>query len=132
MADAPVVMVMPEYDCSKHIKKVIVTLDESKLEKKQHPNLIAALLRQIADYTDGWCSTEFAKDANLESKSGMIFYFTRDDKRTKFIDRIGFYFRKDIEAALSAKKAYRRSPKSGCSPQANNRGDDGSLKQYRW
>jgi hypothetical protein len=95
---------MAEHDCDKHIENVRVTLDSSKLKKKQHTNLIAALLRQIADYTDGWCSTEFAKDANLESNSGMIFYFTSDDKRTTFINRIGYYLREDIDAALSAKK----------------------------
>lgn len=95
---------MVEHDCSKHIKKVLVTLDKSKLTKNQHSNLIAALLRQIADYTDGWCSTEYAKDKDLESDSGMTFYFTADDKRTSFINRIGNYLREDIKDALTARK----------------------------
>ncbi len=95
---------MPERDCSKHIKRVVVTLNKSKLQKKQHSNLIAALLRQIADYTDGWCATEHAQDADLEKTSGMTFYFTTNDKRSKFIDRIGFYLREDIDSALDATK----------------------------
>jgi hypothetical protein len=96
---------MVEHDCSKHLKKVVVTLSRSRLQKKQHTNLIAALLRQIADYTDGWCATELARDADLDTSSGMAFYFTTDDKRTEFINRIGFYLRQDIEAALTASKA---------------------------
>ena len=95
---------MPERDCGKHVKRAIVTLDRSRLQKKQHTNLIAALLRQIADYTDGWCATEYAYDADLESSSGMTFYFTTGDKRTKFIDRIGFYLRGDIDTALTARR----------------------------
>ncbi len=35
----------------------------------------------------------------------MTFYFTTDEKRTKFINRIEYYLRKDISDALSAKKA---------------------------
>jgi hypothetical protein len=96
---------MPERDCTKHIKRVVVTLEKSELEKNQHSNLIAALLRQLADYTDGWCSTEHAQDADLDTESGMTFYFTTDEKRTKFINRIEYYLRKDISDALSAKKA---------------------------
>ena len=96
---------MPERDCRKHIKKVVVTIDRDKLEKKQHSNLIAALLRQIADYTDGWCATEYAKDADLDKTSGITFYFTADDKRDSFINRIAFYLREDIADALTARKA---------------------------
>lgn len=96
---------MTEHDCDKHVKKVIVTLDRSKLKKKQHTNLIAALLRQIADYTDGWCSTEHAKDNHLDHASGMTFYFTSDAKRSKFMDRIGLYLRADIDDALTARAA---------------------------
>jgi hypothetical protein len=99
------VMAMPEQNCNEHTEKVVVTIDTEDLKKKQHTNLIAALLRQIADYTDGWCATEYAKDENLESRFGMIFYFTSDEKRTRFIGRIGFYLRKDIATALSARKA---------------------------
>jgi hypothetical protein len=95
---------MGEGDCTQHLKKVLVTLNQAKLEKKQHSNLIAALLRQIADYTDGWCSTELAKDADLESSKGMTFYFTTEDKQTLFIDRIVFYLRSDVSAALKASK----------------------------
>jgi hypothetical protein len=94
---------MPEHDCSKHLTKVLVSLDQSKLQKKQHTNLIAALLRQIADYTDGWCATELARDADLEPGKAMSFYFTTDAKRTQFKDRIGLYLRSDIDSALSRK-----------------------------
>jgi len=93
---------MVERDCSKHVKGVIVTLDREKLKKKQHTNLIAALLRQIADYTDGWCSTEHAKDEDLDAASGMTFWFTTDEKRSSFISRIGYYLREDIDTALTA------------------------------
>ena len=95
---------MVERDCSEHIHHVIVILSLATLKKKQHSNLIAALLRQIADYTDGWCATELAKDADLISPDGMTFYFTDDEKRTQFINRIGFYLREDIADALSARK----------------------------
>lgn len=96
---------MAERDCTKHLKKVHVSIDKSKLESKQHTNLIAALLRQIADYTDGWCATEYAKDEDLVPPSSMTFYFTTNDKQTIFINRIGYYLRADIAAALSAVKA---------------------------
>lgn len=96
---------MVERDCSKHIKKVTAHLDTTELKKKQHTNLIAALLRQIADYTDGWCSTELAKDEDLVSPSSMVFYFTTDKKRTQFINRVGFYLREDIDAALTVEDA---------------------------
>jgi hypothetical protein len=96
---------MPERDCSNHTWRVVVTLNKELLEKKQHSNLIAALLRQIADYTDGWCSTEYAKDADLDGSGGITFYFTEGAKQTKFIDRIGYYLRNDIAAALTVKKA---------------------------
>ena len=92
---------MAERNCDKHTKKVTVKIDRSRLEKKQHSNLIAALLRQIADYTDGWCATEHAKDVDLDSASGMVFYFTTDERRDLFKNRISYYLREDIDTALS-------------------------------
>jgi hypothetical protein len=92
---------MPEHDCSKHLLKTRVSLNPSKLEKSQHYNLIAALLRQIADYTDGWCATEYAKDADLAPSKAMTFYFTSEEKRTQFDNRISIYLRKDINDALT-------------------------------
>jgi len=92
---------MTERDCGKHTIRIYVSLDESKLIKKQHSNLIAALLRQLADYTDGYCATEGADDADLKPGRSMSFWFTSADKRKKFNDRIGFYLRADVDAALT-------------------------------
>lgn len=92
---------MPERDCSKHTFRIRVSLDVAKLAAKQQSNLIAALLRQLADYTDGFCATEGADDADLKPGRSMSFWFTSTDKRKQFNDRIAFYLRADINAALT-------------------------------
>jgi len=83
------------------LKRIRVSLDQAKLQKNQHSNLIAALLRQLADYTDGFCATQLANDADLSPGKSMSFWFTSDDKRKSFDDRIGYYLRSDIDAALT-------------------------------
>ena len=95
---------MAERDCSKHTERLKVSLDSAKLKKKQHSNLIAALLRQLADYTDGWCATEGADDADLAAGKEISFWFTTDEKREQFDKRIGWYLRADINDALTRKK----------------------------
>lgn len=94
---------MAERDCSKHTECLKVSLDSTKLKKKQHSNLIAALLRQLADYTDGWCATEGADDADLAAGKAMSFWFTTAEKREQFDNRIGWYLRVDINDALTRK-----------------------------
>ena len=96
---------MPERDCSKHTFRIRVSLDKAKLAKKQRSNLIAALLRQIADYTDGYCATEGADDSDLEPGRSMSFWFTSEDKRAEFDKRIGLYLRSDIVSALTRTNA---------------------------
>jgi hypothetical protein len=39
------------------------------------------------------------------SKHTMIFYFTTNEKRTMFINRVGFYLRDDISTALTVENA---------------------------
>jgi hypothetical protein len=92
---------MPEHNCSSHTKKVTVRLDEAKLEKQQRSNLIAGLLRVIAEYTDGFCAVELADDADIVKDSGMQFWFTTSDKQETFKNRIRIYLRADISGALA-------------------------------
>lgn len=92
---------MPTRDCTTHVVRVRLSLNPAKLRNKQRSNLTAALLRQIADYTDGWCASEHAKDADLEPGKWMHFYFTDEEKRTLFKNRIGWYLRDDVNAALT-------------------------------
>lgn len=92
---------MPEVDCSKHTLRVRVSLDKSKLETGRRTGLIAALLRQIADYIDGFCVTRDADDADLEPPRSMVFRFSSDSKRTEFDKRIRLYLKGDINAALT-------------------------------
>jgi predicted Mrr-cat superfamily restriction endonuclease len=93
---------MPEQDCSKHVKRIVIKLDANKLEAKRKSGLIAALLRVIAEYTNGFCAVEHADDADIVSSDGMHFWFTTEEKRAEFEKRIGFYLDADIVAALSA------------------------------
>lgn len=95
---------MPEHDCSKHTTRLRVALDKGKLKSKQRHDLIAALLRQLADYTDGYCATEGADDADLEPGKSMSFWFTTDEKRETFDDRIRWYLRADVNDALTRTK----------------------------
>lgn len=92
---------MAERDCSKHTYEIRVALDEAKLTRKQHSNLIGGLLRQLADYTDGYCATKAADDAGLRPGRSMSFWFTSKEKQEKFDKRIAIYLRSDIDAALT-------------------------------
>jgi hypothetical protein len=92
---------MATRDCTTHTQRVRLSLDPTKLKSKQRSNIIAAQLRQLADYTDGWCASEHAEDADLEAGKWMEFYFTTDEKRTLFKNRIGLYLRDDINTALT-------------------------------
>ena len=93
---------MPERDCSKHNKRVTVKLDELKLTRKQHPNLIAGLLRVVAEYTDGFCAVELARDDDLTASKGMGFWFSDADKQALFKKRIGIYLEEEISGALTS------------------------------
>jgi hypothetical protein len=95
---------MVEHDCSNHLKRLRVTLDPAKLIGKQRSNLIAALLRQLADYTDGFCATQLADDEDLKPGKSISFWFTTDSKRQEFDNRIACYLRADINAALTRTK----------------------------
>ena len=95
---------MPEEDCSKHLKKVTVALSKDKLKYKQHSNLIAALCRQIAIYTDGYCAAELADDADIVKSSGMVFWFTTVEKQDLLKSRLNLYLAEDIYDALTATK----------------------------
>jgi len=94
---------MASAECPKHTYQILVSLDASHLKSKQHSNLVAALLRQIAEYTDGFCAVHDADDEDLLPLRTMAFWFTSEEKRTLFAKRIELYLRADINAALTSR-----------------------------
>ncbi len=84
---------MAERDCSKHNKSVTVKYTDAT--PSRHSNLIAALCRTIAEYTDGFCAVEHAYDADIIKSSGMKFWFVDGEKVKLFKDRLKWYLQKD-------------------------------------
>jgi hypothetical protein len=85
-----VVLAEAETDCSAHTSRVKVVHRPAKPKTNRRPNIIAGLLRILAENTDGRCAFRGATDAKLIT-TGMIFSFTSDKKRDEFMTRIRLY-----------------------------------------
>nr|WP_137117379.1 hypothetical protein [Azospirillum argentinense] len=88
-----------EKDCAKHTSAVNV-MARPGLAKVRQTELVAGILRVIAEYTDGFCAVRHADDKDLTT-SGMVFKFSTDAKRAKFKERIPQYLHSAITTHLA-------------------------------
>ena len=91
-------------DCAAHVNPVsVVYAPPPGIKRHYRPKIVAALLRVLAEHTDGFCANRGADDADLIA-TGMVFRFTSDAKRDEFIARMRVYLRLDLRDRLSATK----------------------------
>ena len=93
-----------EHDCAQHTLAVRVRLLAPLNKPPRRSAIVAALLRQLAVYTDGFCATRGAEDDDILDP-GMMFHFTDEDARRLFRARIPLYLHREISSRLSVTNA---------------------------
>lgn len=74
--------------CQKTRYIVMVTLDRSRLVEERHSDLVAALLKAIAQYTGGQTAAAVAYEEDLTECPGMRFTFSDRSSRDLFWRRV--------------------------------------------
>jgi hypothetical protein len=97
------VLAEAETDCEDHTLKVRVGVKTPPLAPAFDEEVVAGLLRWLAQCTDGRCATRDAKTAHLMGQ-GMVFHFTSDLKRDEFRQMLVAYLPNALRQRLTFKK----------------------------
>ena len=79
---------MLEMSCHKTRYHVMIALNRPRLVEERHSDLIAALLKAIAQYTDGPPAVAVAYEEDLPRPPGMRFTFANRSSRDLFWRRV--------------------------------------------
>lgn len=88
-----------EVDCSAHTHGVNVHY-VAKGKPTPSAKIVGALLRVLAEHTDGRCAVRGATDSDL-AKQGAIFRFTSEEKRGEFLRRFPVYLSDRVRGNLT-------------------------------
>ena len=90
-----------EEDCSEHMHPVNVLYTCDPAANGHRTEVIAALLRVLAIYEDGFCAVRGAEDHDLAPPSRMLLRFRSAAKRSAFLASKNRYLDKDVRNCLS-------------------------------
>ncbi len=92
-----------EENCDQHVHVMIVRYTCDPAAKGHRTETIAALLRVLAIYEDGYCAVRDAEDDDLKPPSAMRFRFTSLAKRQAFHAAAKLYLNSNLFGCLSFK-----------------------------
>ena len=90
-----------EENCDRHLVRLSVSYVCDAVAKGHRLEVVAALLRLLATYEDGFCAVRGSEDRDLTPPSKLAFRFTSYDKRRAFTRSAKLYLNEDVYNCLS-------------------------------
>jgi len=102
-----------EENCDQHVHWIAIRYTCDPAAKGHRTEVIAALLRVLAIYEDGFCAVRGAEDHDLAPPSSMRLHFTSSGKRKAFHAAAKRYLNADVFGCLSFAAPKAVQPASG-------------------